>query len=248
MRYDPEQGIGRDDAQAAAREAIGEVALTDRLALELLTAAKRYETAATRENSRPSKLRRILQELKNRAERLLAHPTSKRARDRLKAYAKKMPEEAWVHCGSLPDEPNSPLRSALEIEGKPDKAALTHRKNHTEMAKWILEIVTEALELLPADRGGRPRDKAVQTLVNALFLIYERYADEPAKLAYSHDEGAENPFTKMMLRIACSVRPRIEPAKLIDYVREYLFYGEPDARAEYDETLADLVQLTDPRR
>ncbi len=248
MRYDPEQGIGRDDAQAAAREAIGEVALTDSVALALFTAARRYETAATQENHRPSKLRRILQELKKRAERLLAYPTSKRARDLLKAYAEKMPEEAWVRCGSLPDEPNSPLRSALEIEGKPDKTALTQKKNHTEMAERVLEIATEALETLPADPGGRPRDKAVQDLVNGLSLTYERYAERAAKLAYSEDEGGTNPFTRMVLKIACSVRPRIEPAKLIDYVREYRSYGEPDARAEYDETLADLVQLTDPRR
>jgi len=181
------------------------------------------------------------------AEWTLQNPNGRRARV-LKSLAEGMPEEAWVWCGSSPDDPNSQLRIALEIEGKPNKAALTRKLNYSEMAMRVDDIATEALEILPADRGGRPRDKAAQDLVAASSVIFEKYADTPARLAYCEDEGGKNPFTRMALKIACSVDPPIEPAKLIDYVKEHLCYAEREALAEFDETLADLVQLTDPRR
>jgi len=229
--------------QKQASEAINHLNLPGpahrRFALAIVRAAETYKRLVQQSTPRLSEVRRELEDLADASVRQTA--------ERLTSLS----EEAMTWLGIEPDAPSgdppSTIRRWLSSLSEP-------RQQRSKTMGVIRDRLVEALEVLPTDPGGQPRDQALIWLVSQIGELYETYTDpasptgntlpdelstEPGKTGQKPWEGwvepereLDHPFWRIVLMICPNLEPPISPAKARNYIQAFLGWVDQRDPAE----------------
>src|SRR5690349_17118541 len=132
-----------------------------RFALAIVKVAETHERLVQQSIPRLSEVRREFEDLADASVRQTA--------ERLTSLS----EEAMTWLGIEPDAPTGACPSTIRrwLSG------LSEPRQRSKTMRIIRDRLVEALEVLPPDQGGQPRDQAAVWLVSQIGELYEIYTD-----------------------------------------------------------------------
>jgi len=203
-----------------------------RFALAIIRAVETYERLSRQPTPRLSEVRRELEHL--------ADANVRQTAERLTGIS----EEAMTWLGIEPDAPTGACPSTIRRW----LSSLSEPRQRSKTMGVIRDRLAEALEVLPTDPGGQPRDQALIWLVSQIGELYEIYTDrasptgntlpeelstEPGKTGQKPWEGwvepgreLDHPFWCIVLMICPNLEPPISPAKARTYIQTFLGWVE----------------------